>query len=399
MQRLLLLLFFIFPAVAQTDATDSAFDSRHKEALHQNPLALHLSLRTVDGGSTFHLFETIPIEVAYSTTRPDTFTIEMDEAMNPAGGSRRFEIDAPDGVDGVLLTEQEWGSRTFICCESDKRPLSQKPVTFKRELTDYLRFQKPGTYQIFLSTHRVFKIGSAEEQFMESKFALTSNILTLTILPDDPDWDARRLAGILTELDNPRLKANHDSMKKKIDLVNSETHKHEAIANDLAHTPYAVAQKMLNALDTPEAIRERVDRMDLVSSKYLGSLVDYEGETIFYQPLLASTVRPDLVVAAMEARARRPDFGVDYDYAYRWAQFLAQRDDTAIFRPFADQQARQKQFHSFFLADVEAKKQIISELAAHLDEKIATAKQITAFTIKNLNGDIAYANKQMHKSD
>jgi hypothetical protein len=398
MQRLLILLFFILPTVAQADGTDSAFDSRHKEALHQNPLAVHLSLRTV-GGSTFHLFETIPIEIAYSTTRLDTFTIEMDEAMNPAGGSRRFEIDAPDGVDGVLLTEQEWGSRTFICCESDKRSLSQKPVIFKRELTDYLRFQKPGTYRIFLSTRRVFKIGGAEEQFMASKFALTSNILTLTILPDDPDWDARRLAGLLTELDSPRLKANYDSLKKKIDLDNSETHKFQAMANELAHTPYAVAQKMLNALDTPEAIHERVNRMDLVSSKYLGSHVDYEGKTIFYQPLLASTVRPDLIVAAMESRARRPDFGVDYDYAYHWAEFLVQRDDTGVFRPFADEQEQRKRIHSFLLGNVEAKKQIISELSAHLDEKIATAKRITALTIKNLNDDIAYASGQKPKPD
>jgi hypothetical protein len=233
MQRAIILLLFIFPVVAQTDATHTAFDSRHKDAIHQNHSGLRFSLRTVEGGTTFHLFETIPIEVSYSTTRPDTFTIEMDEAMNFAGGIRRFDVDP---TDGVLLTELEWGTPGIICCESDKRPLSQKPVTFKRELTDYLRFQKPGTYRIFLSTRRVFKIGSDSKQFAPSKVVLTSNILTLTILPDDPDWDARRLAGLLTDLDNPDLKAIHDSLKKKINRDQSELHKYQAMANELAHT-------------------------------------------------------------------------------------------------------------------------------------------------------------------
>jgi hypothetical protein len=139
--------------------------------------------------------------------------------------------------------------------------------------------------------------------------------------------------------------------------------------------------------------------MELVSSKDLGFHADSGYKTFFYQPLLASTVCPDLVVAAMESRVRQPEFGVDYDYAYHWARFLVERDDTGVLRPFADEPEHQKRIRSFNFAEVEAKQRIIAELGAHLDEKTGTARQITALTIKNLNDDVAWASRASVEPD
>jgi hypothetical protein len=62
-------------------------------------------------------------------------------------------------------------------------------------------------------------------------------------------------------------------------------------------------------------------------------------------------------------------------------------------RPLTDEQEQQKRIHSFLIAEVEAKKQIVAELSANQAEKSARAKRITKLTIQNLNDDIAYAAK------
>jgi hypothetical protein len=381
--------------VATLNAADSSFETRHEQALRQNPAGVTLSLRTLSASSTFHLFETIPIDIAYRSSRASVFAIEMDEAMNFAGGARRFEIDDPNSV---LLTYLEWGTRGVICCASDMQALAQRPTVFKRELTDYVRFQSPGTYRIYLVTRRVFRAGSAAEPYAASKLTLTSNILTLTILPDDPDWDAGRLSELLLQLDDPKLKANHEALNHKIELDRSEPWSYEAMADQLDRTPFSLAQKALNALDTPEAIRERVNRMQLLTSKEIRFDADHDAGSIIRQPLLASSIRPDLIVAEMERRAQKPNFGVDYDYADYWARFLAMRDQDGIFRPFPDSQEQQKRIRSFLLVEAEAKRQVVAELRRDLAEKSTPAKEVTATTIRILESDISHATKTKSSS-
>jgi hypothetical protein len=49
-------------------------------------------LRTTDGKLTFHLFETIPIELVSQSSISSRYSIELDEAMNFAGQSNWFEV-------------------------------------------------------------------------------------------------------------------------------------------------------------------------------------------------------------------------------------------------------------------------------------------------------------------
>ena len=64
--------------------------------------------------------------------------------MNFAGHWHTFDVDQPDAV---LLSWGEAGSYGVVCCATDLRYLSENPISFERELTDYLRFDKPGTYR------------------------------------------------------------------------------------------------------------------------------------------------------------------------------------------------------------------------------------------------------------
>jgi hypothetical protein len=375
------LLSVVYPTRAQTD-----FDNSNKQGLRRNPVRLKLVLRTKDGRMTFHLFETIPLKLEFSSSLPSTYSIELDESMNFAGWTHKFEVEPKNAI---LLSLLEWGSQGVICCESEHQYLSRQPTVFDRDLTDYLRFEKAGTYHLFLTTRRVFK-GAPSSDFSASKILLTSNILTLTILPDDPEWDAQRLAETLRKLQDPHVKANYYAVEQAIKKVDSETGKDIARANRLDQTEFAQAQKALNALDTQEAIRERVHMMACMSKDEISLERESGGDSLLYQPLLASSTRPDLVVEYMEKRVQIPDFGVDHDYVDWWAKYIVLRDHIDLFRPFPDEAEHQKRIDSFFVYEVAAEQEILLQLESSLSSKKGAAKDITTLTIKDVKADIAY---------
>jgi hypothetical protein len=389
MGRVIFLAFLIATAVFTHPSPTPAqmdFDSRHTEALHHNPAGVKLSLRTKSKNSTFHLFETIPIELSYSSSRPSTFVIEMDEAMNFAGYRHIFDVDQPDAV---LLTWQEVAAHGVDCCATDIRYLSSDPIVFERELTDYVRFEKPGTYRLFVTTRRVFKDGRKYLDFDASKIALSSNILEVTILPDDPDWDAKRLSRTIAKLNDPHVLADHQALAQSIDQTKAETARYEARANQLDQTQLALARKALNALETPEAIAERVRRIQMTPLKDVREDASLHAEEYTEQPVLKSSIRPDLVVAALESRAQDPNFRVDYDFAYWWAQFLVLRDHPEIIRPLANEAEQQTRIRPFLVNEAVAKKEIAARLETFLAAKQGIAREVTAITIKALKSDVA----------
>jgi hypothetical protein len=372
----------IRPRDAQTD-----LDIRNKEGLSRNPAGLKLLLKTKDDRQTFHLFETIPIELQFSSSRLATYSIELDEAMNFAGWTHKFEVEP---ADAVLLTQLEWSSHGVVCWDSNRRYLSEQPTVFKRELTDYLRFEKAGTYRLFFTTRRAFRGPGKYSDFAASEMLLTSNVLTLTILPDDPEWDAQRFTATLQTLDDPHVRANYRDLEAKIKKMEPLTVRYSAFANRLDQTEFAQAQKALNALDTLEGIRERVEDMEMVSKGDVASEREFGGGDLLYQPLLASTTRPDLVVAAMEARAEDPAFGVDYDYVDWWARHIVLRDHIGLFRFPLDDAEQQKRFHSFLQDEIAVKQDIVLRLESLLASKQGVAKDVTKLTVKTVKTDITY---------
>jgi hypothetical protein len=390
--RILLPLWFASCLLASAGAcgAQTDFDIRNKEGLTRNPPGVTLSLRTQDGRLTFHLFETIPIELAFSSSRPLTYSIELDETMNFAGWTQKIEVD-PDSA--VLLPFSGFYMHGVICCSSDRQYLSKQATVFHRELTDYIRFEKEGTYRVFFTTRRVFDSPRKYDDFGSSKILLTSNILTLTILADDPDWDTQHLAESLQKLHDIHVKANYRAVENAIEEIKSESGRYEAIANKLDRTELAQARRALNALDTEDAIRERIQMMDMLSKEQIRSEREYGGEMGLEQPLLESTTRPDLVVDFMQDRARDPDFGVDSDYTEWWARYTVVRDHKELFRPFRDETEHQKGLHSFPQYELAAKRDIVLQLESVLSSKRGPAKDTTALTIKIMRADIEYQTK------
>jgi hypothetical protein len=131
---LLALWMMSFPFGAQAQ-----FETRNEEGLGRNPAGVKVILRAKGARSTFHLYETIPIELDFFSSTPSAYSIELDETMNFAGSANRFEVS---GADTVFLVGSPYGNASAVCCTSDKRYLTRHALTLKRELTDYLRFEE-----------------------------------------------------------------------------------------------------------------------------------------------------------------------------------------------------------------------------------------------------------------
>ncbi len=370
------LLSIVRPCGAQTD-----FALRNKEGLSRNPAELKLFLRTEDGSATFHLFETIPIALEFTSTRPSAYSIELDEMMNFAGQASTFEVSP---ADSAFLPYPANGSPSAVCCSSDKRYLSLRPITLRRELTNYLRFERAGTYSVFLVTNRVFRGLGRRDDFDPSKLTLTSNILTLTILPDDPKWDSQKLTEALRELNDPRARANYYAALRRAKRLERETEEDFARSNRVSQTEYVKAQEALNALDTEEAIRERVNLMQMESKSELEMSRTGDSATLLPQPLLASTTRADLIVEAMKKRAEQPDFGVDFAYVQWWVKYLVQREHPELFRPLADEAEREKRIRQYSGFCFQAERALIGDLDALLATKTGNSADVTAVTIRVL---------------
>lgn len=369
--------------VVQPCKAQSAFDIKHGEGLSRNPAAVTFLLQIEGDRSTFHLFETIPIMLEFSSTRPRVYSIELDEFDNAAGSAQRVEVEPRDAV---LRTFGEWGTaRGFVCCWSDRPFLKPQPTILHRELTDFLRFDKPGTYRIYFATQRVFDHPRSYDDFGPSKMVLTSNVVTLTILPDDPDWDSQRLTQTLSKLHDVTVQAGYAALLKKLEAMGSSTASSELRAK-LDQTDFLKALKTLNALDTEEAISARVEMMRMLSKDEIESERRFGDRTLLPEPLFASSTRPDLVVACMETRARNPNFGVDYNYAEEWSKYATLRDHRDLLRP-SDEDPR-SQMRSFFIFEIEAKKDVIHKLESSLDAKTEQAKATTALAIQALESDI-----------
>ena len=353
------------------------FGRRHAEALNATPPDVQLTLRTSGGRTTFNLFETIPIELAFSSSRPGAFSIEVD-AMNAISQQFWFVVDRPMNV----LKTRMLGDHGYVCCSSQRPNLGSEPIVLRHDLTDYIRFDQSGPFEVYFTTRRVFRGHGNQQRLYESasEFATTSSALVLTILPDDPEWNARRLADVLSRLDDPPVKNSHHQVREyaKHGLEVPSTARH---LNDL----FEQAQRALNLLDTPSAIDARVSRMWVQSyedwRQQRVTAKSSRGYTISPQPLLASTTRPDRVAAALESRARGSEFGVERDFADVWVKMLVQRDHRELFLATPDNSKEREERNLYATFWPQAVGEVVGVLESALPAKLGVAREMTADTI------------------
>lgn len=372
----LLLLLNLWAGTGCHRQTLTPFERLNAEAVLTNPEGLRVELRTRDGKSTYHLYENIPIDLVFSSSKLVTFSIELSEAMNAAGGTNRFFVEPADTV-----FENNILPYGLICCGSQRPYLWSEPTVLHRDLTNFLRFEKPGQYQIFYSTRRLFRRkanpNSKDIYQEQSEFTATSNLLALTILPDDPDWDAKRLAEVLGRMNDRKVREAHDRVVGAVS-TGSVLAVDLASLNQFPETELERARTELGALDSDDAIEQRVMLIPKL-----------ERHSYANPGPITSTTRPARMFTAMQERAEQKDFGVDYNYATWWAAVLAKRDHPELFRPTRNEEFRKQRALEYGRARVAAEQQTLGLMEASISRKNRTAQATTRQTIQDLRSDMA----------
>jgi hypothetical protein len=203
-------------------------------------------------------------------------------------------------------------------------------------------------------------------------------------LPDDDQWDSQQLSAILGLLSDPPVKANYLAAVKRAKQLPTETASDFAMTNIVSQTEFVTAQQSLNALDSDEAIRQRVKMIQMESKEALAMARDYRTGSVLPQRFLESSTRADFFVQRMMERAEEPDFGVDYNCDYWWTRFLVQQHDAEVLRPFHDETQRRKNSQDYSSYLREAQLEILANLESAVQSKKGEAHKITALTIGTL---------------
>ncbi len=261
---------------AQAPAPD--FDAAHEKAVAQNPLGIVFALRAEGGRTQFRKGEIIRLELAYSSQVADTYQLEAREydRVGRLNMTDRYVVDRPADAPDPLADYFHYGIVGLGGLSQMPPPLSAKPFVIKRDLNEWLRFDKPGHYRLYVSSARILTKKPGQSIGFGGK-VVTSNILEFDILPDDAAWDDATLRDAVRVLDTPKT----DSL----------------VYND---SPRQRAARTLRFLGTLAAVREMVQR--------LGQADD---ATAFECRMgLWGAPGRAFVVQQLQARFDAPDFGV-----------------------------------------------------------------------------------------
>jgi hypothetical protein len=167
----------------------SAFERAHVQAVAQNPAGIELQIKTMNGSNKFRAGDLVRFEESYTSRYPG-WHIEVLDGWNEA--STADEVFVTDGS-SIWKAEEPplWG---FICCNSRHVWLSLDPVRVTYQPTQHddifmanhpgcVLPMRPGRYNVYITTFRVFERDHAMTTYGGKGIAVTSeNILTVEVV-------------------------------------------------------------------------------------------------------------------------------------------------------------------------------------------------------------------------
>src|ERR1700694_5928870 len=139
--RPLMLLLFVGIAVVHTGAQSAPpFDSK---------VVLQVSIAT--NQREFHIGETIPLQLSFSSTVKDHYKLNMAQYDRSGRMNyEHFDVSPADGaVDPLPTYTGSMGGLTNF------QYLTSEPWTLSLNLNEWVRFTKPGEYRIVVTSNRV----------------------------------------------------------------------------------------------------------------------------------------------------------------------------------------------------------------------------------------------------
>ena len=190
-------------AFAQSKTESDGFAKEHQRVLGGNPDDLSFVVKLKDGKYQFHVGEKIRLELSFSSTSPDAYV--FDNANYDRSGRLeidRFVIDQTDAVTDPLLDYYHRSLGHGLGGLRGIGALGAAPRLITYDLNEWLRFEKPGKYRLYVISDRLTK-GKPNHQG-NTRVEPVSNLVEFEIIPANREWEQATLAGAARILDQPK---------------------------------------------------------------------------------------------------------------------------------------------------------------------------------------------------
>jgi len=264
----------------------------------ETPPDLHFKLEVTKSPAVYHVGERIACKLSFSTTTPGKYGIG---SAGPLKGSRCsvpeiFLAFPKDGaVDPYVDLGQQLGFGTVASILSSYNKLSSQPYVVRTDLNPWLRFVRPGVYRLVAQSSRVSLFTDHPSPTGADAVVVTSNEVTVTVLPADPAWIGNEVSDIKKLLDSPLSSADQKTIAaSRLRYLNTEASTAEMVRmlSETAGEPYhfaffegllesswrKTAIEMLKQTIHGPTTRVSFDALDLLTKLTL--LIEYENRPI-----------------------------------------------------------------------------------------------------------------------
>jgi hypothetical protein len=301
MSRRLFAMLLLLGGVA---SAQDAYMERWQAARAGQPAGVSFEISSAK--TEFYTGELIPLQLSFTSTEGKSFLADsrLQDRVGRMNGVEEFLVDPGTFDDPLHGLPGETGGMGGL--SGGPLPLSEKPFTFERLLNEWVHFRKPGKYRIAILSRRVTQ-GSPSAPRVE----LTSNIVTIDIVPAPAAWVKQQIAEAAGILDSP-IEQSEEARQRRLR-----------------------AGRTLRFLESREASFELV--------RHLSSGNDVDSWSL-YMGALGSPYRKELL-PFMEARLVAPDQPV-------WDRYL---DTLARMSELTGGQSKRKEYVSRLIASLPVK--------------------------------------------
>ncbi len=330
-----------------------AFTRERNTKRTENPEGLSFTIRFKDDRKQFHQGEIITLELSFASSTPNDFI--LDTATYDR--SWRLEIDdfvldrAGDVVD-PLTNYFDSDLFGFAGGGLSQTPgLTDKPQLVSTELNEWMRFDKPGHYRLYVVSGRISRKASRTSSFGNPEIHVVSNVVEFDILRADRKWTTQKLNDAIATLSKPAV--NHGA-----------------------------ACRTLRFLPTTAAVTEMLKR-------FRGE--DHDCDVEYEFGLIGSPHR-DFVIREMETALNSPEQPITDSFFTTLAllEFARQAEPLPPFPDGTDEQ--NKQWHAQMgrrrRAYDELRLNYLGQLAAAIPQKQGRARATSLITVLDVQAEL-----------
>lgn len=195
------------------------FAASQKLAAAQNPPGVSFVVRLKDGQTRFRQGELIRLELAFSSSLPDTY--HLDSATYDRSGRLQidsFHIDPQDGVSDPLYDYFHFGSGFIGGGLRGNQTLEARPYVVGADLNEWYRFDRPGRYRLYVTSGRVARrrLGGG------GQVTVASNMIEFEVVPAAAAWAKQTLMQAAGIIDARDARADRRSACRVLRFLGSE---------------------------------------------------------------------------------------------------------------------------------------------------------------------------------